>query len=514
MNHFSQSVTIFHDRILPEDNAALVGYSALINAYELKIKLPEILSIIASKHKQYSQDCWNIYTPRHAPEDSLAGHLIFALKYEGIDLAVLNAIFKKISAQDIIHIVQNEPTGNYSRRIWFFYEWLTRKTLDIPDALSGNFVDALNPEEYYVCLPVLSKRHRVRNNLPGTYNFCPLVRKTAKIEEYIAKDLKTLAHKKTKAIHPDVITRASAFLLLKDSRASFAIEGERAGKNRAERWGKAIYRAGQSPLSKEELIRLQHIVIEDTRFVNMGFRTAGGFIGTHERMTNIPIPDHISARWQDIDILIDGLIETYNRLCESEMDPIIAATIIAFGFIFIHPFEDGNGRIHRYLIHHVLNESEFAPDGIIFPVSAAILNSIKEYKNILEHHAKPGLNLIEWRPTDNGNVEILNETIDLYRYFDVTKQAEFLYDCVYQTIEDILPEEVLFLERYDNMKNVINERFDMPDHIADLLIRFLAQNHGKLSKRAREIEFKELSEDEISKLEDSYQEIFDINSDN
>src|SRR5690606_34670659 len=98
---------------------------------------------------------------------------------------------------------------------------------------------------------------------------------------------------------------------------------------------------------------------------------------------NIPIPDHISAKWQDINILIEGLIETEENLRQSEIDPIIAAAIIAFGFVFIHPFEDGNGRIHRYLIHHVLNERGFSPDGIIFPVSAAILNSIKEYKNVL-----------------------------------------------------------------------------------------------------------------------------------
>ena len=31
------------------------------------------------------------------------------------------------------------------------------------------------------------------------------------------------------------------------------------------------------------------------------------------------------------------------------MDPIVAAAVLAFGFVYVHPFEDGNGRIHRYL---------------------------------------------------------------------------------------------------------------------------------------------------------------------
>jgi Fic family protein len=34
--------------------------------------------------------------------------------------------------------------------------------------------------------------------------------------------------------------------------------------------------------------------------------------------------------------------------------PVLFAAIITFSFVIIHPLEDGNGRIHRYLIHHVL----------------------------------------------------------------------------------------------------------------------------------------------------------------
>jgi Fic family protein len=509
MNQFSQVISVFHDRVAPEKECTLVGYGAIIQAFRLKVPLPKVLSAVAPSHRKYSTESWNIYTPRYLPEYSIVGHLTFALKYEGVDLAVLSAFFKKIKKQQIIEIVKNEPTGRYSRLIWFFYEWLTEeKIAELPDATIGNFVMALDPESYYVGPAVISKRHRVKNNLPGVKNFCPLVRKTAKLEKYISQNLKNLAHEKTKSVHPDILTRAAAFLLLKDSRASFAIEGEQPGKNRAEKWGKAICKAGQASLTPQELERLQNIVIEDTRFVKMGFRKEGGFIGVHDRLTSSPIPDHISARWQDVEILINGLIETDERLRKSEIDPIIAATIIAFGFVFMHPFEDGNGRIHRYLIHHVLNEHGFAPDGIIFPVSAAILNSIREYKNVLEAYSKARLDLVEWRPTANGNVEVLNETIDLYRYFDATQQAEFLYDCVYKTIAEILPEEVLYLERYDKMKTAINERFDMPDYLVDLLIRFLEQNGGKLSNRAKEKEFKALSEEEILELEKIYGDIF------
>src|ERR1017187_1475408 len=72
---------------------------------------------------------------------------------------------------------------------------------------------------------------------------------------------------------------AAAFLLLKDSKASYAIEGERPAYNRAERWGRAIGQAGQQKLTPQELMRLQEIVIGDKRFTKMGWRKEGGFIG-------------------------------------------------------------------------------------------------------------------------------------------------------------------------------------------------------------------------------------------
>jgi len=184
------------------------------------------------------------------------------------------------------------------------------------------------------------------------------------------------------------------------------------------------------------------------------------------------------------------------------------AALIAFGFVFIHPFEDGNGRIHRYLFHHVLAEKSFVPKGLVFPVSAIILERLQEYREILEHFSKSRLDLIEWRPTEKNNVEVLNETIDLYRYFDATKQAEFLFECVEETVYKTLPEEVSYLRKYDLLNEFIKNYIDMPDNLVDLFIRFLTQNNGKLSKRAREKEFEKLTSLEIRAIEQKYEEIF------
>ena len=122
----------------------MAGYSALISAYDLKVPVPDYLCAIGPKHKKYDHGCWHIFTPRHKPVDTLFGHLTFALKYEGIDLAILKALFQTIEVKEIQEIICSEPTGSYSRRLWFLWEWLREEQLDIEDARAGNFVFLVN----------------------------------------------------------------------------------------------------------------------------------------------------------------------------------------------------------------------------------------------------------------------------------------------------------------------------------------------------------------------------------
>lgn len=109
-------------------------------------------------------------------------------------------------------------------------------------------------------------------------------------------------------------------------------------------------------------------------------------------------------------------------------------------------------------------------------------------------------------PAENNNVEVLNDTIDLYRYFDATKQVEFLYSCVQQTIEQTIPAEVDYLEKYDLMKDYLDNHFEMPDRTVALLVRFLEQGKGQLSEKAKE--FEALTDEEVIEIENKYQEIF------
>ncbi|MGY2051633.1 Fic family protein [Methylobacterium sp. JK268] len=491
---------------MPE-TAIPVGYAALIEAFGLTVPVPITLSAIGSRHKVYRADGWHIYTPRHRPRADLAGHLTFALRYEGLDLAVLKALFRATGPEPIAAIVRAAPTGTYARRLWFLYEWLLDARLDLPDATQGNYASVVDPNRQWAVHGTTSTRHRVRNNLPGTAAFCPLIFRTPALDAFVARGLGEEARRLAAEVPADLLARTAAFLLLKDSRSSFQIEGEDPPQDRIRRWGQVIGEAGRRPIDRAGLERLQRIVIGDARFVHLGLRQEGGFIGEHDRLTGAPLPDHVSARHEDLPSLIDGLT-AFDRGAARHLDPVLAAAVLAFGFVYIHPFEDGNGRLHRYLIHHVLAERGFNPPGLVFPVSAVILDRIGAYRTVLESYSRRMLPCLRWRRTPRGNVEILNDTADFYRYFDATPHAEFLFACVARTVDVDLPAETAFLRAYDGVTREVQRIVDMPNPLLDLLFRFLCQNEGRLSKRAREREFAALTDDEAARIEAIYAELW------
>ncbi|MGA1870605.1 MAG: Fic family protein [bacterium] len=449
-----------------------------------------------------------MYDKRFWPGDTFGDHLTFALKHENIDLLVLKRIFDAVSPKEMQSFVLSSPTGVQVRRGWYLYETWTKNQLDVPDAPNVAFVNLLDPKAYFTAKPRPSRRHKVRDNLLGNAGFCPVIRRTKALEEFLSLGLSNKAKEIVGQTGTHLITRAASFMLLADSRASFEIEGERPLRNRLERWGKAVKQAGKNPLNMEEIIRLHGILIEDSRFIHVGLRPDGVFLGERDQLGD-PVPEFIGARPDDLEILMTGLIEANSRMREAALDPVLQATATAFGFIYIHPHQDGNGRLHRYLIHHVLAERKFTPPGMVFPVSSVMLDRIDDYKAMLQSHSGSLMDYIDWKPTQERNVEVLNDTIDLYRYYDCTYEAEFLVGCVRHTVERDLPREIDYLHRHDEALRRIMDTVALPDRLAEDFIMFTRQNKGTLPNRRRQREFKAMTDYEVGALEQIIQDAFE-----
>ncbi|MBN1553289.1 MAG: Fic family protein [Phycisphaerae bacterium] len=485
------------------------GYAALVERLGIFILPNWHESFIASgnTHRIEKADGMvrEIYPSKYWPGDGLGNHLEFALKYDGVNLATLACIFRAVDAAEITSFVNSKPTGKYARRIWFLYEWATGKQLPFDDLKRGNYIDLLEPDTYTTVSPVRQvRRQRINDNLLGDTRFCPIIRRTETIQRFINTDLRERCQNVLAEYPPELLRRALSYLYTKETKSSFEIEHIRPNASRTERFIAQLELAQKEDFcTKERLLDLQNRII-DPRFADADFRTNQNYVGETVAWQAERV-HYACPKPEDLPDLMAGLIAAHTRMAASDVHAVIHAAAIAYGFVFLHPFEDGNGRIHRFLIHNILARSGFTLEGFMFPVSAAMLKNPEEYDASLEAFSKPLMPLVEFELDDEGRMTVLNDTAVWYRFIDMTPQAEALFRFIEKTIETELVEELNFLANYDRTKSAIQEIVDMPDRQIDLFIRFCLQNQGQLSARKRESHFAPLTDEEIARMEQAVQ---------
>ena len=488
------------------------GYARLIHDYRLTVTAPDRLTFIAAKGKgrtvERDGQTVVVLPLSYGPNEGDANHLLFALKYEGVNLQVLSALFRRIDLdrfeRELEALLLTRPTGQYVRKLWFLYEFLSERQLPTPDLRFGNYLPLLDEDKYYTVRGERSPRHRIRNNLLGTRAFCPMVRRTPRLDEFERKSLSDEARKIVAQFDDDTIKRAVSYLYTKETRSSFGIEGERPSSSRTERFIALLKSVPQLVrLSREELARLQNETV-DPRFAEGDYRNGQVYVAEQVDWARQKI-HFVAPRPEDVASIMDGLLACQRRMEGSVVDPVIQAAAIAFGFVFVHPFEDGNGRIHRLLIHYVLSRSGFTPEGVIFPVSAVMLQRRHEYDEALEKFSVPLMRLIDYEESDDGTVTVKNEAAHLYRYFDATPMAEALYGWVERTVRDEFRRELEFIIGFREIRSDMDAIVEMPDAKANLFVKLCLQNGGRLSPSKRERHFARLTEAEVLALEQAVQ---------
>ena len=113
--------------------------------------------------------------PGAASLDILERNLRFALDGEGVDLSMLAPLVRAADPHQIAAIVRRRTTGVFARRLWYLYEWMTGRKLDVPESEGRlQFALVVDPSRQLALkIGTPSGRHRVIDNLPGTPRFCP-----------------------------------------------------------------------------------------------------------------------------------------------------------------------------------------------------------------------------------------------------------------------------------------------------------------------------------------------------
>ena len=173
----------------------LAGYAILIEQYGLSV-LPNWHTSSVSPTgtlRSTIQDAQveSVYPQSYWPGDRTEDHLEFALKYDGVNLGILSALFDVVQADEIAAWISSKPIGKYARRIWFLFEFITGRELSLPNLTKGNYIDLLEPERYYTITPGRRiQRQRVIDNLLGGRSFCPIIRRTDRLVSMEGNDLR------------------------------------------------------------------------------------------------------------------------------------------------------------------------------------------------------------------------------------------------------------------------------------------------------------------------------------
>ena len=260
------------------------GYAYLLESLEL-VGMPHWHTSFVSpagthRSKVLAGAIEDIYPVRYWPGDKVGNHLEFALKYDGVNLGLLKCIFEHVPPVELIEYVQSKPTGKYARRIWFFYEFLTNKLLPIDDVTSGNYVDALEAKQYYtIANGAKAKRYRVVNNLLGTKEFCPIIRKTKKLSKMDSANMRKRCEDIVTSYPSELLRRALSYLYNKETKSSFEIEHVKPNATRTEKFIASLELAEKEDFcEKERLIDLQNRIV-DHRFKDSDYRRSQNYVG-------------------------------------------------------------------------------------------------------------------------------------------------------------------------------------------------------------------------------------------
>ena len=479
-----------------------IGGQWLCDNFNLHVVNPlAVVSNIGSRRHTVttSDGAIETYQEIMRPEATLRGHLTFHLKHEAISLEMLSRLFEKTSEVDLANWIAKEPTSQYAKRACFLFEWFTGKEIDLHGiTVGGNYFDVLDPDDLVVAGNGKSdSRWRVRDNMPGTREFCPTVRRTDAVRASMDLDCQAMLNELKIEFGSEMLLKSAVWLTLRESRASFKIEGEEGKKDRIQRFADVLHSlTGQAspPLDQKSLAMLQSAILGvSTSIQQPGIRKSPVFIGQAIRYQEVV--HYVAPPAEDVVGMLDGIREFLNQT--TGQSSIMRAAVASFGFVYVHPLADGNGRVHRFLINDILRRDGAVPEPLIIPVSGLITRDAEErkaYDQVLDSFSKPLMRAYasHYRlvdvPIDHDDGISSNFIFDAnedarhaWRFVDLTSHVQYAGCVIEKTIHQEMRKEAVYLRSHFRAREVVKNLIEMPDHQVDRVIRSIDQNNGALS---------------------------------
>lgn len=240
-----------------------------------------------------------------------------------------------------------------------------------------------------------------------------------------------------------------------------------------------------------------------------GVRKSPVIVGHTAGFANIV--DYIAPHWDHTGNLLDGLQSFMGRTRGAS--PLVRAAVASFGFVYIHPMSDGNGRISRFLINDVLRRDGAVPSPFILPVSATITDSAREraaYDRALEVLSKPLMLAYQDRYAfgtvksygdgvdSNFHFDAYEDALPAWRFPHLTQQAEYVGHVVQLTIEEEMSKEAGYLRGIERARAGVKNHLEGPNADIDQIIRSVRENGWKLSNKVIKA-FPQLQDDALGK---------------
>ncbi|KOY00985.1 Fic family protein [Pseudomonas nunensis] len=463
----------------------LVGYAHLHQALKLKVFAPVRQAMVKPVTRiSMIGDCLAVPQSVAPATDSILEHIFFALKHEGINLGILAAALETVVAEQLLQELAKAPNGVFVRKACFLWEELTNRRLDYEAQINSRFAPLFDPERYVTGPALRNSRWRIEFNGLGSIHYCATVERTPELEALLSLDILGRAKAFMATLPPEMMDRAINWAYLHETRDSFAIEKEEPSEEKSRRFVQLLRQAHEGrELSEDYLVELQNSTVSnpfdkavlfrhEQNHLHNGLRGAAGVSYVP------PVPELCRELMEEL--------MTFANQSSRQVDPLVAAAVTAFGFVFLHPFMDGNGRLSRFLIHQTLCHSGALENGLLLPVSVAMKHEEANYLEALKDFSKPARDFwnVTWLDADQMAFEFVGHP-SIYRFWDATRCVEFTLRMARRALEVELREETEFLDRYDRVIKAVNERFDVRGSDLSKLVMMCLDNDGKVSKHRR-----------------------------